>query len=57
MAQGACWEWCSNCRTFEHYSALVPERWQSDLVVDEATLTAVPDALEAALSQDLRPGR
>jgi hypothetical protein len=51
VARGACWEWCSNCRTYEHYSALVPEWWRSDLTVDESKLTASPDVLEAAVQR------
>ena len=49
VARGACWEWCSGCYTYEHYSALVPDWWMNDLRVDETRLTAVPDALEDAL--------
>lgn len=55
VARGACWEWCSNCRTFEHYSALVPEWWRSDLIVDESGLTALPDILESAVQRRLQP--
>ena len=57
VARGAGWEWCSACRTFEHYSALVPDWWSSDLVVDESGLTAIPDVLEHAIQreQDERP--
>ena len=51
VAHGACWEWCSSCRTFEHYSALVPEWWRSDLTVNESELTALPDALESAVQR------
>lgn len=49
IARGACWEWCSGCHTYEHYSALVPDWWTDDLHVDETLLTAFPDALEDAL--------
>ncbi len=54
VAQGACWEWCSNCNTFEHYTALVPDWWESDLVVDEAKLTMFPDALDSAAREKHR---
>lgn len=50
VARGACWEWCSCCLTYEHYSALVPDWWTNDLSVDENQLTAFPDALEDSLS-------
>ena len=49
IAFGACWEWCSSCYTYEHWSALVPEWWRNDLLVDETRLTAVPDVLEDAV--------
>ena len=51
VARGALWEWCSGCGTYEHASALVPSWWHSDLVVDAAALTALPDALEIALAR------
>jgi hypothetical protein len=51
VARGACWEWCSGCHTYEHYSALVPNWWRSDLRVDDAALTAEPNALEDAVSE------
>jgi hypothetical protein len=54
VARGALWEWCSNCRTYEHASALVPTWWQGDLSVDVGALTALPDALESALQQRLQ---
>jgi hypothetical protein len=50
IARGARWEWCSNCRSYDHASALVPVWWHSDIVPDERRLTALPDALEAALA-------
>lgn len=49
VATGASWEWCSNCRTFVHASALVPDWWPADLVVDARQLTALPDALDEAV--------
>jgi hypothetical protein len=51
VAMGGLWEWCSNCRTYEHASALVPEWWRPDLQVDEHQLTAHPDAPEAAVQR------
>ena len=54
VAQGACWEWCSSCNTFEHYSGLVPDWWKSDLVVDEAKLTMFPDVLDSAVGKKHR---
>lgn len=48
VARGGLWEWCSNCRSFLHYSALVPPWWHSDLVVNADELTAEPEAIERA---------
>jgi hypothetical protein len=49
VARGGLWEWCSACHSYEHSSALVPDWWKSDLRIDESRLTAIPDALEAAI--------
>jgi len=51
VARGALWEWCSNCRSYEHASALVPAWWHAELPVESGALTAQPDALEEALRQ------
>jgi len=51
IARGALWEWCSACRTYSHSSALVPEWWSSCLVVNEADLTAEPEAIEKAIRE------
>lgn len=48
VARGACWQWCHNCWSFEHSSALVPAWWKVDIVIDETLLTALPDVLEDA---------
>ena len=49
VAEGGLWQWCSNCGSYEHSSALVPEWWSCDLPVDKSKLTAEPEALEQAL--------
>src|SRR5438093_566277 len=48
VARGGLTEWCSHCRVFVHYSALVPDWWQCDLPVDLTKFTGEPDALEEA---------
>jgi hypothetical protein len=54
VAHGGLWEWCSSCRSFEHYSGLVPEWWSCNLEVDTKNLTALPTAIEEAMkAQDL----
>ena len=52
VARGGGWEWCSACRSFEHFSGLVPDWWSSDLDVDESKLTALPDVLERAVQRE-----
>lgn len=44
---GALWQWCVWCRTYEHASGQVPEKWvKPDLVgVEEKKLTVYPDGL------------
>lgn len=49
IARGASTEWCSHCRSFEHATALVPDWWSSDLVVDLGRFTGDPEAIEAAM--------
>lgn len=51
-ARGALWEWCSSCRVYEHFSAVVPEWWSSDLDLTGLTLTAEPEALEMARTRN-----
>ena len=52
VARGGGWEWCSACRSFEHFSGLVPDWWSSNLDVDESKLTALPDVLERAVQRE-----
>jgi DNA gyrase/topoisomerase IV subunit B len=49
VAKGGLWEWCSSCRSFAHYSCLVPSWWSCDLEVDVKKLTSLPTAIEDAL--------
>jgi hypothetical protein len=51
VARGGLWEWCSTCRAYEHAQALVPEWWSSSLEVNEADLTAEPEAIEKGAVQ------
>jgi len=46
--RGGQWQWCSSCYAFEHYSGLVPDWWECDLLVDFAALTHKPEATEVA---------
>lgn len=48
VARGGEWQWCSHCRSFQHFSGLVPDWWSCDLAVDTAKLTSYPDAIEEA---------
>lgn len=45
---GSQWQWCSSCRSYEHSSGLVPDWWQSELVVDVGRLRHDPQPLEEA---------
>lgn len=49
IGRGGLWEWCSACRSFQHYSCYVPEWWSCDLEIDEKKLTALPTAIEEAI--------
>ncbi len=51
VADGARWEWCSTCATYDHSQALVPAWWSDPHLVINGVLTAEPDALERALRQ------
>jgi hypothetical protein len=50
IARGGLWEWCRNCHSYQHYFALVPDWWSCDLDVDLKQLTALPTAIEAAIT-------
>jgi hypothetical protein len=50
VADGASWEWCSTCHSYEHSHALVPEWWHESLDLGSYQLTAEPEALEQALT-------
>jgi hypothetical protein len=44
------WEWCSNCKVYEHSSALPPPDWKPEVVVKPVGLTAEPTAIVQALN-------
>jgi hypothetical protein len=45
---GSQWQWCSNCRSYEHSNGLVPDWWNSGLAVPEADLRSDPEPIESA---------
>jgi len=48
-AYGSGWQWCSTCRSFIHFSGLVPAEWPDPhLAYDREQLTALPEELERA---------
>lgn len=49
VAKGACWQWCSKCKSYEHSSSLVPEWWDSNIRIDESNLTCEPEELDKQL--------
>jgi hypothetical protein len=48
VGSGSQWQWCTNCRSYEHSSGLVPDWWNSGLAVAEADLRADPEPIELA---------
>lgn len=42
------WEWCSTCRSYEHYSTRHPAGYACDLDVDWRRVGHAPDAIEEA---------
>ena len=48
QGRGSSWEWCSNCRVYQHARALVPAEWNGTLSgLDHYNLTPIPDMIEA----------
>ncbi|MFF4370176.1 hypothetical protein [Streptomyces sp. NPDC001594] len=53
---GRAWEWCSHCRTFEHYmDGFVPVWWDEPYSVSSDALTYHPEAIEEARRKSLPP--
>jgi hypothetical protein len=48
---GSEWQWCASCRSYEHYSCLVPDWWDAPFEVDLADLCADPGTIEDARLQ------
>ncbi|MFE6287852.1 hypothetical protein [Streptomyces sp. NPDC057877] len=49
LGHGRLWEWCSTCRTFEHYpDALVPDWWVAPYEVAAEELRYDPGPIEKA---------
>jgi hypothetical protein len=47
--RGSQWQWCADCRTYEHSSGLVPMWWDaSELHVDQESLMHDPGPIERA---------
>jgi hypothetical protein len=51
IGRGGYWQWCQSCRSFAHYSGLIPDWWKCDLEIDPEQLTPYPDAIEDALGK------
>lgn len=49
IEHGGLWEWCRSCRSFAHYSALVPDWGVCDLNISLNLLTPYPTAIEEEL--------
>lgn len=47
--RGKLWEWCSTCRSFEHYpDGYVPDWWATPYEVDPSVLRRDPGPIEEA---------
>lgn len=46
--RGSQWQWCSECRSYEHTSSLVPSWWIAPHLLDAAELRHDPDPIEVA---------
>jgi hypothetical protein len=44
--RGGAWIWCSQCKAFEHSSAIVPYWWLNLELINSEQLAAVPEYLE-----------
>lgn len=53
QGRGSQWQWCNNCRSYEHSSGLVPGWWQSGLIVDAELLRHDPGPVEQARRNQL----
>lgn len=54
IGSGSLWEWCGNCKHYEHMSSYVPEWWACDIKVDGNKLRHDPDYLNSLLNEKLR---
>ncbi|MEM7595629.1 MAG: hypothetical protein AAF383_29690 [Cyanobacteria bacterium P01_A01_bin.83] len=50
IGHGSLWQWCSNCRKYVHYSALVPEWWNDSLKVNVENLYHSPENIDKAIN-------
>lgn len=48
QGDGSGWEWCSNCRYYQHFRALVPAWWEPAFDVADGLLHHDPGTLEQA---------
>jgi hypothetical protein len=54
LGSGSEWQWCRSCRSYEHYTVLVPDWWVAPFVVDLADLYEDPGSVEEARLQSLQ---
>lgn len=48
---GSEWQWCSQCRSYEHSSGLVPRWWQPNVALDSAQFRHDPGPIDDALER------
>jgi hypothetical protein len=51
VGRGGYWQWCRSCRSYAHYSSLIPEWWECDLEIDPLQLMHDPGTIDAALDK------
>ena len=53
QGRGSEWQWCSSCRSYEHYVGLVPDWWAEPFTIDLEELYEDPGPIEDARLQHL----
>jgi hypothetical protein len=48
QGDGSGWQWCSHCRCYQHFRALVPAWWKPAYDVPKELLRHDPEAIEQA---------
>ena len=49
--RGSAWIWCSECKSYEHFSYRIPEWWRNPVFIDESLLDSLVDYPESMKSE------